>query len=309
MVRTALITGGNSGIGLSAAIALRRRGWSVAITARDRGRGEAALERIRGAAAEADASVGDGAEGPQVGGEGGAEVSLIELDLESFGSVRRCAGEALERLGRIDALINNAGINVSERVVTEDGIERTLQVNHFGHFLLTGLLLERVLESDDARVVNVSSVLHRRADGFPLDDLKLERRWGRLYPYASSKLANIMFTRELQRRYGERGLTSLAVHPGGVRTQLGRDGDLGGVFGVAWRAMQTFLLSPQQGAAPVVEAAAEAGMREQGGAYFQRSRRHPGSAASQDAEAIAALWRVSEEVTGAEFPRFDEAAE
>ena len=126
MVRTALITGGNSGIGLSAAVALLRRGWSVAITARDRGRGEAALERIRGAAAEADASVGDGAEGSQVGGEGGAEVSLIELDLESFGSVRRCAGEALERLGRIDALINNAGINVSERVVTEDGIERTL---------------------------------------------------------------------------------------------------------------------------------------------------------------------------------------
>ena len=267
----------------------------MAITARDRGRGEAALERIRGAAA--------GSAGDEV------EVSLVELDLESFGSVRRCAGEALERLGRIDALINNAGINVSERVVTEDGIERTLQVNHFGHFLLTGLLLERVLESDDARVVNVSSVLHRRADGFPLDDLKLERRWGRMYPYASSKLANIMFTRELQRRYGERGLTSLAVHPGGVRTQLGRDGDLGGVFGVAWRAMQTFLLSPQQGAAPVVEAAAGAGMREQGGAYFQRSRRHPGSAASQDAEAIAELWRVSEEVTGAEFPRFDGDAE
>lgn len=280
----------------------------MAITARDRGRGEAALERIRGAAARADASVSDGAEASQTGDKGGAEVSLIELDLESFGSVRRCAKEALERLGRIDALINNAGINVSERVVTEDGIERTLQVNHFGHFLLTGLLLERVLESDDARVVNVSSVLHRRADGFPLDDLKLERRWGRLYPYASSKLANIMFTRELQRRYGERGLTSLAVHPGGVRTQLGRDGDLGGVFGVAWRAMQTFLLSPQQGAAPVVEAAVEAGMREQGGAYFQRSRWHPGSAASQDAEAIAALWQVSEEVTGAEFPPLDEDA-
>ena len=289
MTRTALITGANSGIGLSAALALRRQGWSLAITARDAGRGAAALAQIRAA--------GDG-----------PELCLLDLDLASFASTRRCAAEALERLPRIDVLINNAGINVSERALTEDGLERTLQVNHFGHFLLTGLLLERALESDDARVVNVSSVLHRRADGFPLDDLTLERRWGRMYPYASSKLGNILFTRELQRRYGGRGLTSVAVHPGGVRTQLGRDGDLSGVFGLAWRAMQTFLLTPRQGAAPVAAAAVDAEMREQGGEYFERSRRRPGSAASQDAEAAAALWRISEEVTGTEFPPLNEDA-
>ena len=289
MTRTALITGANSGIGLSAALALRQQGWSVAITARDAGRGEAALAQLRAA--------GDG-----------PDPCLLDLDLASFASTRRCAAEALERLPQIDVLINNAGINVSERALTEDGIERTLQVNHFGHFLLTGLLLERVLESDDARVVNVSSVLHRRADGFPLDDLTLERRWGRVYPYASSKLGNILFTRELQRRYGGRGLTTVAVHPGGVRTQLGRDGDLGGVFGLAWRAMQTFLLTPRQGAAPVAAAAVDAEMREQGGEYFERSNRRPGSAASQDAEAAAALWRISEEVTGAEFPPLAEDA-
>lgn len=283
MTRTALITGGNSGIGLETAAALRRRGWEVAITARNAGRGEAALERI-----------GRAGDGP--------EASLLMLDLERFGSVRECAAEALERLPRIDVLINNAGINVSERAVTEDGIERTLQVNHFGHFLLTRLLLERVLASDDARVVNVSSVLHQRADGFPLDDLQLERRWGRLYPYAASKLANVLFTRELQRRYGGDGLTSVAVHPGGVRTQLGRDGDLKGVMGVGWRAMQTLLLSPQKGAAPVVDAAVEPGIREQGGEYLHRGKRRSGSAASRDREAAEALWRVSEEVTGAEFP-------
>lgn len=283
MTRTALITGGNSGIGLETAAALRRRGWEVAITARDAGRGEAALEQI-----------GRAGDGP--------EASLLMLDLERFGSVRECAAEALGRLLRIDVLINNAGINVSERAVTEDGIERTLQVNHFGHFLLTRLLLGRVLESDDARVVNVSSVLHQRADGFPLDDLKLERRWGRLYPYASSKLANILFTRELQRRYGGGGLTSVAVHPGGVRTQLGRDGDLKGVMGVGWRAMQTLLLSPQKGAAPVVDAAVEPGIREQGGEYLHRGKRRSGSAASRDRDGAEALWRVSEEVTGAEFP-------
>ena len=283
MTRTALITGANSGIGLETAVALRRRGWEVAITARDAGRGEAALERI-----------GRAGDGP--------EASLLMLDLERFASVRECASEALGRLERIDVLINNAGINVSERAVTEDGIERTLQVNHFGHFLLTGLLLERLLASDDARVVNVSSVLHQRADGFPLDDLKLERRWGRLYPYAASKLANILFTRELQQRYGGGGLTSVAVHPGGVRTQLGRDGDLKGLVGVGWRAMQMLLISPQRGAAPVVAAAVESGIREQGGEYLHRGKQRSGSAASRDREAAEALWRASEEVTGAEFP-------
>ena len=180
---TALITGANSGIGLAAAIELGRRGWNVAITARDPGRGEDAIRTLRNA---------------------GVEAKLLQLDLASFASVRQCAADALEQLPQIDALINNAGINVSERVITEDGIERTLQVNHFGHFLLTGLLLERILESADPRVVNVTSLLHNRADGLDLDDLQLQQHWGGWYPYAASKLANILFTRELQRRYGDR---------------------------------------------------------------------------------------------------------
>jgi len=284
---TALITGANSGIGLAAADALSRRGWDVALTARDPRRGERALERVRAAAG------------------GGAQ--LLQLDLARFDSVRECAADALERLPQIDVLINNAGINVSERKITADGIERTLQVNHFGHFLLTALLLERLLESSDPRVINVSSMLHQRADGVPLDDLQLERRWGRVYPYAASKLANILFTRELQRRGGEQGLTSIAVHPGGVRSQLGGDGDLGGLFGFGWRAMQIFLLSPQRGAAPVVAAAAEADMRNHGGAYFHRSKRRAPSAAAQDSDAAEALWQVSCEVTGASFPTLDGA--
>ena len=288
MARTALITGGNSGIGLAAAIGLARRGWQIAITSRDQHRGEQALERIRAV---------------------GADAQLLQLDLASFASVRRCAADALEQLPRIDTLINNAGVNVSERVITEDGIERTLQVNHFGHFLLTGLLLERLLESDDPRVVNVSSMLHQRANGFPLDDLMLDHRWGRVYPYAASKLANILFTSELQARYGARGLTTIAVHPGGVRTHLGRDGDLRGLFGLAWRAMQTFLLSPQQGAAPVTAAAIDEEMRNHGGAYFHRSKRREPSAAAQDPAAADALWRISCEVTDASYPEFAEQSQ
>ena len=235
-VPTALITGANSGIGLAAAIELGRRGWNVAITARDPGRGEDAIRILRDA---------------------GVEAKLLQLDLASFASVRQCAADALEQLPQIDALINNAGINVSERVITEDGIERTLQVNHFGHFLLTGLLLERILESADPRVVNVTSLLHVRADPLDLGDLQLQQRWGGWSSYAASKLANVLFTRELQRRYADQGLTSIAIHPGGVRTKLGADGDMRGLIGLGWRVLQIFLLSAKKGAAPVVDAAAE----------------------------------------------------
>ena len=283
---TALITGANSGIGLAAAIELGRRGWNVAFTARDPRRGEDAVRTLRNA---------------------GVEATLLQLDLASFASVRQCGADTLEQLPQIDALINNAGINVSERLITEDGIERTLQVNHFGHFLLTGLLLERILESADPRVVNVTSLLHNRADGLDLDDLQLQQHWGGWYPYAASKLANILFTRELQRRYGAQGLTSIAVHPGGVRTKLGADGDLRGLIGLGWRALQIFLLSAKKGAAPVVDAAAEAGMREHGGAYFNRHKLAQPSDAARDPDAAEALWRRSAELTQDPFPNQDEA--
>ena len=283
---TALITGANSGIGLAAAIELGRRGWNVAITARDPGRGEDALRTLRNA---------------------GVKAKLLHLDLASFASVRQCAADALEQLPQIDALINNAGINVSERVITEDGIERTLQVNHFGHFLLTGLLLERILASADPRVVNVTSLLHVRADPLDLGDLQLQQRWGGWSSYAASKLANVLFTRELQRRYADQGLTSIAIHPGGVRTKLGADGDMRGLIGLGWRVLQIFLLSAKKGAAPVVDAAAEPGMREHGGGYFNRHKLAQPSDAARDPDAAEALWRCSAELTHDPFPNPKEA--
>ncbi len=285
-VPTALITGANSGIGLAAAIELGRRDWNVAVTARDPGRGEDAIRILRDA---------------------GVEAKLLQLDLASFASVRQCAADALEQLPQIDALINNAGINVSERVITEDGIERTLQVNHFGHFLLTGLLLERILESADPRVVNVTSLMHVRADPLDLGDLQLQQRWGGWSSYAASKLANVLFTRELQRRYADQGLTSIAIHPGGVRTKLGADGDMRGLIGLGWRVLQIFLLSAKKGAAPVVDAAAEPAMREHGGGYFNRHKLAQPSDAARDPDAAEALWRRSAELTHDPFPNPEEA--
>ena len=277
---TALITGANSGIGLAAASELASRGWNIAITARSPERGTAALERIR------------------AGGDSGAE--LILLDLASLASVRRAAGDALERIGQIDVLINNAGVNLSRRSLTEDGLDAMMQVNHFGHFLFTSLLLPRLLESPAPRIVNVSSRVHYRAT-LDFDDLALERARGPMVRYGASKLANVLFTKELHRRRADSSLSAFAVHPGGVRTRFGADGDLTGPVRLIWRAVQPFLLSAEQGAEPVVHLAASEAVREHSGAYFNRMRpAQPSKHATP--EAAAKLWAASCELTGAEWP-------
>ena len=280
---TALITGANSGIGQAAATDLARRGWRVFATARSRERGLAALEQIRAA--------------------GGSEnVELIQLDLASFASVREAAEDVLNRADQLDVLINNAGVNLSQRTLTEDGLESTMQVNHFGHFLLTSLLLSRILEAEDPRIVNVSSMLYKRAGAMPFDDLQLERNWGRGRPYAVSKLANVLFTRALHRRYFAQRLAVYAVHPGGVRSRLGADGDLTGLFGFFWRLLQPLLLSPEKGAAPIVAAAHERSLRIVAGAYFNRHNVQQLNRHASDATAADRLWEISNELTKAEWP-------
>ena len=274
---TVLITGGNSGIGLAAASRLASRGWHVAIAARSPQRGAEALERIR------------------AGSNAGAD--LVALDLASFASVREAASDALERLGRIDVLINNAGVNLSRRTLTGDGLETTMQTNHFGHFLLTSLLLPRLLESDDPRVVNVSSRAHARAS-LDFDDLNLERARGPIRRYAVSKLANILFTQELHQRYAAAGLSTFAVHPGGVRTRFGRD--MSGLMKLIWSAMQPFLLNADDGAEPVVRLAADEDPLQHAGAYFNRmSVAQPRHATPETA---SRLWDASCELTGAAWP-------
>lgn len=277
---TALITGANSGIGLAAAADLAGRGWNVAITARSPERGAAALERIR-AGADSDAE-------------------LILLDLASLASVRQAAADALERIDQIDVLINNAGVILSNRSLTEDGLDAMMQVNHFGHFLLTSLLLPRLLEAPAPRIVNVSSRTHYRAN-LDFDDLNLERARGPMVRYGASKLANVLFTQELHRRLADSGLSAFAVHPGVVRTRFGADGDFTGPFRLFLRAVQPFLLSAERGAEPVVHVAASEAEREHAGGYFNRMRvAQPSKRATP--EAAAKLWDASCKLTGAEWP-------
>jgi NAD(P)-dependent dehydrogenase (short-subunit alcohol dehydrogenase family) len=201
--RVAVVTGANSGLGLVTARELARHGARVVIACRDVGKGAAALEQIR-----ADVGSADG-------------VSVSELDLASLASVRAFAARIGNEFEQVDLLVNNAGVMAPPRRLTEDGFELQIGTNHLGHFALTGLLLERLQAAPAPRVVTVSSGAHRLG-WMRFDDLMRERRYNNWLAYGQSKLANLLFCFELQRRAVAAGssLLSLAAHPGYARTNL-----------------------------------------------------------------------------------------
>ncbi len=204
--RTVMVTGANSGIGLETAVALARGGARVLATARDPGRGRSAVATIRART-------------------GSRAVELVPLDLASLASVRACAEQVTDLTDPLDVLVHNAGAVIGTRTETEDGFETTIGVNHLGPFLLTHLLASRLLAAPAARVVTVASLSHRQAQ-LDLDDLMFERRpYRSMVVYGTSKLANILFARELARQLAPTGVTSNSLHPGTVRSGFGRDGD------------------------------------------------------------------------------------
>src|SRR2546430_6128948 len=211
--KVVVITGGNTGIGKEAAVALAGRGAQVVVTSRNEERGRSARQEI------AERSGND-------------SVEVMSLDLASFRSIRSFAADVLDRFDHLDVLVNNAGLILRQRAETQEGFEETFGVNHLGHFLLTDLLLERLRASAPARVVVVASDAHKGArQGLDFDDLQAERKYRWAKAYSKSKLANIYFTRELARRLDRTGVTVNALHPGFVRSEFGRGGDLGGIYG------------------------------------------------------------------------------
>ena len=270
---TALITGGNAGIGKAAARQLLERGWEVVITARRPAAGEATVAALR-------------RHGP---------ISWQPLDLARLDSVRECAARLTADRGRIDVLINNAGTVRSRRELSPDGFELTFQTNHLGPFLLTHLLRPALEAAEAPRIVNVSSTMHRRSRGLDFGDLQMERGYGPVRAYADTKLANVYFTRELARRWP--GIVSTAVHPGGVRTELGGGGELRAPGRWVWWLMQRFLRSPGSGAAPVVRLAAD-DLEGANGAYFHRFKRPALLGPAADDAAARRLWEASESLLG-----------
>ena len=286
--RVAIVTGANSGLGLETARALAGRGASVVLAVRDLDKGRQAVEAIR-----AD--------------HRGADLGLQQLDLASLDSIRRASEEIGGRFERIDLLINNAGVMYTPRQKTADSFEMQFGTNHLGHFALTGRLLERLLAVEGSRVVTVSSLGHRMRSQIDFGDLHAERSYNRVAAYGRSKLANLLFTYQLQRRLQAAGAetAALAAHPGASNTDLGRH--LPGA-----RLVQPLLgplvQSASMGALPTLRAATDP--TAEGGQYygpggFMETGGHPvlvaSSDRSHDTETQQRLWTASEEVTAVRF--------
>src|SRR6266481_5997722 len=284
--RLAVVTGANTGLGFETARVLAARGASVVLAVRDTEKGKRAAARIAGTAP-------------------GADVTVQPLDLTSLDSIRAAAGELRARHPRIDLLINNAGVMLTPKQSTRDGFELQLGTNHLGHFALTGLLLEQMLPVPGSRVVTVSSLAHRIGARINFGDLQAERSYSRVAAYGQSKLANLMFTYELQRRLSGAGTTiAVAAHPGLAATELGRYTPAIAAFLYARVSQQAAM-----GALPVLRAATDPGVL--GGQYYGPggllgTRGYPelahSSGQSHDTAIQRRLWTVSEELTGVTFP-------
>ena len=276
--KTCLITGGSDGIGYAAAHKLAAMGARVVITGRNAAKTDAAVKRI---AAET----------------GNPAVESLLADLSSQAETRRLAADALARLPRLDALLNNAGGIFLSKTISADGIEMTFALNHLAYYLLTNLLLDRLRESAPARIINVSSSSHRNAGKFRISDLPDANRSGGYRAYGRSKLCNILFTGELARRLAGTGVTVNAAHPGLVRTGMARNNGLVG------RAVNAFIgargVSADRGAATPVYLATSLEVAGVSGRYFVNCREAAPADAAFDAELAAELWRLSASLTGA----------
>ncbi len=282
--RIAIVTGANGGIGYETARALAAKGARVVLACRDEAKGRDAERRLRAALPSAD-------------------VRFEPLDLGSLASVRAFADAYRATSQRLDLLCNNAGVMMTPRGRTADGFETQIGTNHLGHFALTGLLLEPLRRTPRARVVSVSSLVHF-AGRIDLDDLQSERSYGPTRAYAQSKLANLLFARELQRRFESAQIDALsaAAHPGSTRTDLQRHSRL------MWAVVQVFSHEPRSGALPTLYAAAAPDVR--GGEYFGPSGfagclgppgRARSSRRSRDAAMARRLFELSEKLTGVSY--------
>src|SRR5215469_533833 len=286
--RTAVVTGANSGLGFETAKALAESGAAVVLACRDLDRAEAAAARL-------------GVAAPR------AIISTLPLDLASLASVREAARELRSRHARLDLLINNAGLMMPPYGRTADGFELQFGTNHLGHFALTGLLLDRLLATPGSRIVTVSSMGHRMGD-LDFEDLQFERGYRRIAAYGRSKLANLLFTYELQRRLAERGAQTIAVaaHPGASRTELVRH--LPGGRALNQAVARLISQDARMGALATLRAAVDPRVR--GGEYYGPGglfemrgypRRVRSSARSHDESVQRRLWRESERLTGVTF--------
>lgn len=288
--KTVLVTGATSGIGLHASMQLAQRGARVVMVGRDPAKMDAAVKQVitrSGAGANASGRAGTGA----------TVVSSFLCDFSSQASIRQLADAFRARHDRLDVLVNNAGGVNKTRRVTEDGIEMTFAVNHLGYFLLTNLLLDLIVRSAPARIVNVASIGHRQGT-LDFDDLGFARgNYSIMRAYQRSKLANVLFSAELARRLAGTGVTSNSLHPGAVDTNIWSGAPLWAKpiiqLGLRW-----FFISSEEGGANLVALVTRPDLAGVSGVYFEEKTMVEPAALGRDRALARRLWEVSADLTG-----------
>lgn len=272
--KTAIVTGANSGMGMATVRALSDMGAKVIMLCRSEKRGTEALEKLSS--------------------EKYRDLELILCDLGNYDSIRAFANIVRRGYDHIDILVNNAGFISLDRQETGEGLERQFGINHIGHFLLTMSLLDLIGEG--GRIVNVASGAHKTGK-IHFDDINLTKGFNVIKAYSQSKLANVLFTRELARRVKDRGITVNCCHPGAVATNIGIDRDTG--FGkTVTRLLKPFFQTPEQGARTAIFLASDDSVSDVTGEYFYKCRIAKSSKRSKDMELAKKLFEFSEELVG-----------
>jgi NAD(P)-dependent dehydrogenase (short-subunit alcohol dehydrogenase family) len=276
--KTVVVTGATSGIGEIAALELARKGAKIVLIGRSATKCEATAAMIRKETKN-------------------AAVDFLVADLSSQAEVRRLAGEIKERYPRIDVLINNAGAMIAPRLESVDGIEMTWALNHMGYFLLTELLIDTLKASAPSRIVSVASDAHRMVGGIHFDDVEGKKSYSPLRNYGQSKLANILFTRELARRLEGTGVTANCLHPGFVATNFSAGKGL--TFWIFQQMAKVFAISPQKGAETTIYLASSPEVEGVTGKYFAKCKEAKTTPAGRDDAAASKLWALSESMVKA----------
>ncbi|KAM4572377.1 retinol dehydrogenase 13-like [Odontesthes bonariensis] len=278
--KTILITGANTGIGKETAVDLAKRGARIILACRDMDRANKAAQDVRKRS-------------------GNDNVIVKKLDLASLESVRHFAKDILANEQRLDVLINNAGVMSCPQWKTEDGFEMQFGVNHLGHFLLTNCLLDLIKKSAPSRIVNVSSLAHERGQIY-FDDINQEKDYRPWKSYAQSKLANVLFTRELSKRLQGTGVATYSLHPGIIRTELGRHfwPNIPLWKRVVYTPLSFLIKSPKEGAQTTIYCAVDENLQNESGLYYSDCAPKATAPQALDDEAAKKLWDLSASMVG-----------
>ena len=273
--KVCLVTGGNSGIGKSVALGLAKMGATVVVVSRNKEKGETAVTDI-------------------VEKSGNKNVELIQADMSSQNSIHQLVNEFRARHEKLHLLINNAGVYLTKRSETEDGLESTFAVNHLGPFLLTSLLVDILKASAPSRIVNVTSDAHKGAR-INFDDLQGEKKFSGWQAYGQSKLAMILYTHGLAKKLEGTGVTVNSAHPGVVRTNFAKNN--GGLVMLGFRFLGMFFISPESAAKRILYVATSPDLEGVTGKYFTKMREVKSSQESYDDDSARRLWQISEQLT------------